>query len=96
MNELIDKYSSLSIGEKRKELGHEISELTFVTEKLLADILPDYELKNVKEFVNLFDENLTEDEYLTGLYGDILELQEAIGTYYDIVTNIYCDDNHTE
>ena len=91
--ELINGYNQLALGDKRRELGQEIAELSVVTGKLIADIVPDYKIKEAREFTNLFEEDTTENEYLTGLYQDVIELEEIIGTYYDIVTEMYCKDN---
>ena len=93
--ELINSYNELSIGDKRKELGREIAELTVVTQKLISDVIPSYQVKETEEFTNLFEENTSESDYLTGLYQDVIELEEAIGTYYNIATDIYYTDTNS-
>lgn len=92
LQRLIDSYSELSLGDKRRELGREIAELTLTTQKLLADIIPNYQAKPMEDFTNLFEEGTSEEEYLTGLYQDVIELEEVIGSYYNIVTDIYYDE----
>ena len=89
---LIAEYSNLDLSDKRRELGREIAELHMVTQALITDIIPEYKEKTVDEFTNLFDDDTDENDYLTGLYQDIIELEEAVGSYYDIVTDIYYED----
>lgn len=85
--ELIDSYNELTIGEKRVELGREIAELTLITEKMLKEINPEFQMKDLKEFNNLFDSNTSESEYLTGLYEDLIEMKEDIGAVYEVIFN---------
>ena len=87
--DLIESYNELSLGEKRKELGKEIAEVTIVTQKLIHDIVPNYTAKATDEYTNLFDENVEEEKYLTGLYQDIIEFKDILATYLEIVTDMY-------
>ena len=91
-NELIDSYNNLTTSEKRKELGREIAELTLVTQKLINDINKNYKLESMEEFENLFDGNLTEDQYLVGLYEDVIALKETVGTYYNIIMDLFYEE----
>ena len=93
---LLEEYESLPLIDKRKKLGKEIAEMTFVTEKMIADIMPGYEVKPIEEYDNLFDGTTSEDDYLVGLYDDLLDLQEALAVYYDFVTNFYYEKETNE
>lgn len=79
--ELIKSFSNLPISDKRKELGREISELTIIIYKLLADITNVNGSPNMDEFNNLYDSKISEDEYLTGLYEDLINYKELLGIY---------------
>lgn len=79
--ELIKSFSNLPISDKRKELGREISELTVVIYKLLADITNVNGIPDMDEFNNLYDSKISEDEYLTGLYEDLINYKELLGIY---------------
>lgn len=87
--ELITSYNELEIGEKRKELGREIAEITLIIQRLISDFNKNYQLKSMEDFVNLFEETTNEGEYLTGLYQDVIELKDIIGEYLSLITNIY-------
>ena len=80
--ELISSYDELDLGDKRKELGREIAELTLLTEKLIIDINPAFKPKEMSDYNNLFDTNISEEKYLTGLYEDLLEMKEDISLIY--------------
>ena len=90
---LIEEYRALPLSNKRQKLGKAIAEMTVVTEKLLSDLNPNYTQKPVDEYSNLFEGTTSEDEYLTGLYDDVLDLQEAMALYYEFATNLYYDKN---
>ena len=91
LKNLIEGYKELSTGDKRKELGREITRMTTITEKLLYDLNPEYNYKPADEYVNLFEENTSEDDYLTGLYEDVMYLSERVAMYYNFATDLYCD-----
>ena len=79
----IVEYESLSLAEKRKRLGKEIAEMTYITEGMIHDIVADYEVKPIEEYDNLFDGSTSEEVYLNGLYEDLLDLQETLGLYFN-------------
>ena len=83
----IVEYENLSLVDKRKKLGKEIAEMTYLTEDLIHDLSPSFEVKPIEEYDNLFDANLSEEKYLDGLYEDLLDLQEVMGLYFTTVTN---------
>lgn len=83
----IVEYENLSLVDKRKKLGKEIAEMTYLTEDLIHDLSPNFEVKPIEEYDNLFDANLSEEKYLDGLYEDLLDLQEVMGLYFTTVTN---------
>ena len=87
--ELIEAYDAMSLGDKRRELGKEIAEVTIVTQKLIADIVPNYLAKPADEYTNLFDESVDEEKYLTGLYQDVIEFKDILASYLEIVTDMY-------
>ena len=66
--------------------------MTYITEDLIHDINSEFEAKSIVEYDNLFDGDTSVEEYLIGLYEDILELQEAMGMYYNIATSLYYKD----
>jgi hypothetical protein len=86
---LIEAYDELSLKDKRKELGKEIAEVTIVTQKLISDIVPNYQAKSTDEYTNLFDESVDENKYLTGLYQDVIEFKDILATYLEVVTDMY-------
>ena len=45
----------------------------------------DLEKNSLDEYDNLFDSNLTETDYLTGLYEDIINLKDILGLYLSTV-----------
>jgi hypothetical protein len=86
---LIEAYDELSLKDKRKELGKEIAEVKIVTQKLISDIVPNYQAKSTDEYTNLFDESVDENKYLTGLYQDVIEFKDILATYLEVVTDMY-------
>jgi len=94
--ELIESFSNLPLESKRKEIGWEITELQLLINKLIIDIAPDYKVKTQEEYDNLFDSETSEDDYLTGLYEDIVEMKESFSTYMESVTSAYYIDDNTE
>ncbi len=93
---LVEEYVLKPLPEKRRELGKTIAEMTFMTEKLLHDLNTDYEVKPVQDYDNLFDPATSEEEYLNGLYEDVLELQDVMGAYYTFATSLYYEDDTKE
>ena len=82
IKDLIGSYAGLTVNEQRRELGREIVELSLVIKKLLIDSLGGLNKEvSLEEFDNLFDSNLSESEYLTGLYEDIINFKELLGIY---------------
>ena len=94
--DLYEEYLKLSIPDKRKQLGRAIAEMTFMTEKLLKDLNPDYQVKPMAEYDNLFDGTTSEEEYLNGLYEDVLELQDVMGSYYTFSTSLYYEKENEQ
>ena len=94
--ELVNSFSELPLEEKRKELGWEITEMQLLVNKLITDLAPDYKAKPVEEYDNLFDGSTSEDEYLTGLYEDVIDLKETFSEYCDVVTTAYYTDENEE
>ena len=94
LKDLIDSYDNLSVSDKRKELGREIAELSIVIQKLLSDLDNDLTINEdfLEGFNNLYDGKSSESEYLTGLYEDILNVKELLGTYFNnTIANEYID-----
>ena len=69
--------------EKRRELGKEITEAMVVLKKLIndSDFAANLEYDNLDEYSNLYQSTTTEDEYLSGLYEDVLNLKEILAIY---------------
>lgn len=85
IKEVINSYDKLEISDKRKELGREISEMTIIIEKILNDITNEeiFTSEVLSEFDNLYNTKITESEYLTGLYEDVLNFKELLGICLD-------------
>lgn len=87
-NELLDAYNNLTLIQKRKELAEEFTELLGVINKLKEDIgvLEKIDLNPLKK---LYDTNISEDEYISSIYENMLNLKEELATYLDKVTDLY-------
>lgn len=85
VKEVINSYDKLQISDKRKELGREISEMTIIIQKILNDITNQeiFTSDILSEFDNLYNSKITESEYLTGLYEDVLNFKELLGMCLD-------------
>ena len=85
VKEVVNLYDKLEVNDKRKELGREISEMTIVIQKILNDITSQeiFTSDILSEFDNLYNSKITESEYLTGLYEDILNFKELLGICLD-------------
>lgn len=82
INELIASYDNLTIAEKRRELGREIAELSIVIKQLLSQQTGIQLNENIlNNYKNLYNGNLSESEYLSGLYEDVIDLKEVLGLY---------------
>jgi len=85
LKELINLYNDLSVSEKRKELGREIAELSLVVQKLLSDldnrVLIDERI--LDKFDDLYDIKVSESQYLTSLYEQIINFKELLGIYFN-------------
>lgn len=82
----IVEYENLSLPEKRKRLGKEIAEMTYIIEDMMHDINPELEVKPIEEYDNLFDASTSEEVYLNGLFEDLLDLQEVMGLYFETIS----------
>ena len=90
LSDVINAYDDLDVSTKRKELGIEISELAIVVKQLLNDLSENGDIFNVNaldDYENLYNGLISEGEYLTGLYEDVLILKELLGIYFDKVLN---------
>lgn len=85
-NELISAFSQLSLSDKRKAIGRELTETTMMFKTLLSNISEEAVPDNVDEYKNLFDSDLTEDEYLTGYYEDFLYFKNIMSAYLNAIT----------
>ena len=94
--ELMSSFRELPLEEKRKELGWEIAEMQLMLNTLITDLVPDYPAKPQEDYDNLFDGTTSEDEYLAGLYEDVIDLKDTFGNYCDVVTSAYYDEEETE
>lgn len=94
--ELMTSFKEMSLGDKRRELGWEITEMQLMINTLITDLVPDYKVKPQEEYDNLFDPSTSEDEYLTGLYEDVIDLKDTFGTYADVLAASYYEDPTNE
>lgn len=83
LEDLKNEYNKLPLKEKRRELGKEITEAMVVLKKLIndSDFAANLEYDNLDEYSNLYQSTTTEDEYLSGLYEDVLNLKEILAIY---------------
>lgn len=83
LEDLKKEYNKLPIKEKRQELGKEITETMVVLKKLIndSDFAANLDYDNLDEYSNLYQSTTTEDEYLSGLYEDVLNLKELLAIY---------------
>lgn len=83
LEDLKNEYNKLPLKEKRRELGKEITETMVVLKKLIndSDFAANLEYDNLDEYSNLYQSTTTEDEYLSGLYEDVLNLKEILAIY---------------
>lgn len=85
LQDVVTAYDELDVNDKRKELGIELTELTIVVKQLLNDISeqgPILNVNSLEEYENLYNGLISEEEYLTGLYEDVLILKELLGIYF--------------
>ncbi len=94
--ELISEYRGLPIEEKRKELGWEITQMHLTIQKLIKDLAPDFQYKDTNKYDNLFDAIMNEQDYLTGLYEDFLDMKNDFGLYCDAVIGAYYKNDNKE
>ena len=88
LDELIASYDVLSITDKRRELGREIAELSIVIKELLSSQTGLQLNENIlKNYENLYSKDLSESEYFTGLYEDVICLKEDLGLF--LAKNIF-------
>ena len=87
--ELISSFNEFGVPEKRRELGREISEMNILLIKALSSIGLDVSaVSKVEELFNLIDGTMSESDYLTGLFEDLLNFKELLYTFFDnIVQN---------
>ncbi len=89
-NEIINEYKSFSTEEKRKLLSDEVAELVLIIKKLKEDTNLSDEDPNNDILKKLYSSDSSEDEYLVGMYENILKLKEDLGGYLTLVVeNIY-------
>lgn len=94
-NELLDAYNNLTLIQKRKELAEEFTELLGVINKLKEDIgvLEKIDLNPLKK---LYDTNISEDEYISSIYENMLNLKEELAEYLDKVIDLYYENENLE
>ena len=83
LTDLVEQYSTLELSDKRRELGKEITETMIVLKKLIddSDMNANLEYDKLDEYTNLYQTTTSEDEYLTGLYEDIMNMKELLAIY---------------
>ena len=83
LSELVREYKKLPVDEKRKELGKEITEVMVVLKKLIDEDLDtvNMDYNNLDEYTNMYQTSTSEDEYLSGLFEDVLNMKELMGIY---------------
>ena len=95
MNEqeqLLEAYSNLDISQKRKQIAEEITELVLVIKKLQKDMQIDSDVDNNTDLKKLYDGIKNEDEYLTILYSNIINIKDELATYLDKVVDILYEE----
>lgn len=86
-DELFKSFATLDITSKRRELGRELSEVYILIYQYIKSMTMNTEEINLDEFLNLYDGNLTEDEYLNGYYEDFMNFKELLSIYLDKTNN---------
>lgn len=83
LTDLVEQYSTLELSDKRRELGKEITETMIVLKKLIdeSDMNANLEYDKLDEYTNLYQTTTSEDDYLTGLYEDIMNMKELLAIY---------------
>ncbi len=87
--QLLSAYNSLDISMKRKELADEFTELVFVIKKLQKDIDINEDSDINTDLKKLYDGIISEDEYLNGVYINIINFKEELAKYLDKVTDVF-------
>ena len=87
MEDLINAYRDLSIEDKRLELVEEFVEFLGIIKKLRNDveITSPTNLDPVKK---LYDKDASEDEYLTSIYENILNVKEELSVYLEKIADL--------
>ena len=86
-DELFKSFATLDITSKRRELGRELSEVYILIYQYIKSMTMNTEEINLDEFLNLYDGNLTEDEYLNGYYEDFMNFKDLLSIYLDKTNN---------
>ena len=92
MNELIIAYKDLDIIDKRRELAEEFIEFLGVIKKLRDDmeITEPINLVLVKK---LYDTSSSEEEYLTAIYENVLNVKEELSVYLNNIVDLLYEEN---
>lgn len=83
-NELIDKFSELEKSVKQKEIINEIQEALMFFHSLCKHKDPKDRILIHEKMKDLEESNLSEDEFLDGLYAFITSMKESIGKYFEL------------
>lgn len=83
-NEIIDKFSELDKSIKQKEIVNEIQETLMLFHSLCKQKEPKDRILIHKKMKELEEFNLSEDEFLDGIYAYITSMKEAIGKYFEL------------
>ena len=86
MEQLINAYNNLDIEDKKVELADEFAEFLGLIQKLRKDVEIN-EPVNLNPIVKLHSKTASEDEYLTSIYENILNLKEELAIYLDKITD---------
>lgn len=78
-NDYIEVFKQLPNEEKRKEIIDKVKDLIATMEKFSTDIGINHELLLNREMVDLNQQDVSESDYLEGLFAYLITLEETLG-----------------
>ena len=79
--ETVKEFDNMSVEEKQKRIIDELKLMIVVLEKICIERKIEYREVRSKEILDLKKENVSQSEYLTGLYVYVEYLKEVVGAY---------------
>lgn len=92
MKELITAYKDLDIIDKKRELAEEFIEFLGIIKKLRDDMEIDEPI-NLSLVKKLYDTTSSEEEYLTAIYENVLNVKEELSVYLNNIVDLLYEKN---